>query len=66
MCSYMISKPFSLTFKTNQHIFEFQLYIIDVVNGEKLKCGSSPWGGAHARAVEMIHVIGIRIPSKAK
>ena len=64
MCSHMIFKPFSLTFKTNQHIFEFLLYIIDMVNGEKLKCGSSPL--AHARAVEMIHVSGVRIPSKAK
>lgn len=35
-----------------------------MVNGEKLKCGSSPL--AHARAVEMIHVSGVRIPAKAK
>lgn len=52
-CSCMISKPFSLSFKSNQHIFEFLLYTR--CGQWKLKCGSSLWGGAHARADEMIY-----------
>ena len=48
-------QPFQPSFQVKStHIWIITVYH-DVVHGEKLKRGSSPWGEARARVVEMLH-----------